>query len=247
MQEEAEEFRDDDLRQALRRAMEAPVAPAALRGRVQAAMADDAALPLQLRPPAHLLRGHRVAIAASVLGLLGGYLVYQVTHQPEVAPLAMASSAALPPPVAYSLAEQHLTAVSQQLLQPAAPASEADFQTARQSLQRKLRLTMPTAELRAHGWRFCGAATCQLNGVDAAHFRFARGKENLSLFVLPQTPDLPQTSGYYTAEGATQRGKAPVLCKVQDNALLCLMGNAADRQAMTLQQLRPLLDAITLR
>jgi len=246
---EPAEFRDEELRQAMRRALPSGGAPEELRQRVMAAMQSADALPMPQRRWGDLFRGHRIAIAASIVGLLGGYVIYQVTSESPQTQVASSSSstssaAPLPQPVAYSLAQQHLDMLSQSPGQLSLP--DSDYQTMRQALQQRLRLNMPASELRQQGWRFRGASACQLNSHDGAHFRFARGKESLSLFVLPRITDLPAGNVYYSAETATAHGNAPVLCKVQGDTLLCLTGSAADRQPMSLRQLRPLLDAVSL-
>lgn len=228
-----EQFDDPALKQALRRAIPAMTCPQALRDRIQQAADDIASESLRLpmtsatapRSAARFLRAHRLAIAASILGLAGGMALFRYAGD-DTAEFPGTDASALQP-VAYSLATQDaaLSGDPTQIQHHAPALSQDNLVAANQSLQRQTGQSLPLGALAAAGWEFHGVDDCRLGNFRGTHLVFLRPKQNISVFILPA-----QAAGNL-ADGrlyTMTTGRKPVAAAVRGPWLICLVGASTD-------------------
>lgn len=252
MSEPDAQFDDPALKLALRRAIPAAACPEALRARIQQA-ADDLAAPEPLRlpqtpaaprSPLRFLHAHRMAIAASILGLAGGMALFNFTGNTYDELAAIDTDAAILQPVAYSLASQHAGMSDDPILMQnhAQATAERNLAAVNADLQRQLGKSLPLNPFAAAGWKFHGADDCRLENCTGTHLVFLRPNQSISMFILPSQAAGNLANGrLYTMT----TGHKPVAATVRGRWLICLVGAStdgslkADHLATLLKQILP--------
>ncbi len=252
MSDTDEQFDDPALKLALRRAIPAATCPEALRARIQQA-ADELAAPEPLRlpqtpatprSPLRFLHAHRMAIAASILGLAGGMALFNFAGNSSEELAAIDTDASVLQPVAYSLAQQHSGMSDDPMLiqNHAQATAERNLAAASEIVQKQLGRPLPFDTFTAAGWQFHGADACRLDNSSGTHLIFGRPGQSVSMFILPA-----QAAGHF-ADGhlyTMTTGQKPVAAAIRGRWLICLVGAStdgslkADHLANLLKQLLP--------
>lgn len=230
-----QQFDDPALKLALRRAIPTVSCPEALRARIQQA-ADDLAAPEPLRlpqtpaaplSPLRFLHAHRMAIAASILGLAGGMALFNFTGNPSEELASIDADASVLQPVAYSLATQHAGMSDDPILMRnhAHATAERNLPAVSANLQRQLGRPLPLDTFAAAGWQFHGADDCRLANCSGTHLVFLRPGQSVSMFILPaEAADKLADGRLYTLT----TGDKPVAAAVRGRWLICLVGASTD-------------------
>ncbi len=191
MRHDESNFDDAGLKDALKRAIPMATAPASLRARIEQACAeagDVSTEPIRLTHGQAirqwLNRGRRMAIAASIAGLGLGIGLFVMLDRAEQQDRLQYASNVSPVYVQTALVQHD------QLQRSAADPQMRQTLLGYPQLKDRVRgpspLYIPEPDLSSLGWQFVGAQPCQMRDFTAAQLFYTRGRETVSVFVLPQ-------------------------------------------------------------
>jgi hypothetical protein len=184
-------FDDPELKAALKRSLGAEVAPASLRGRVEKALATEAASPppRTLRPAAGWRNNPLVGLAAAALIVVSIGLIYTNVMKNEGGP------SGLPQAMAMDMAAAHDRALANAALHEL-NAPKGDMNAIRDELKAKLGHPVLVASL-GNDWEFQGARVASVGSTEASQLLFKNKKNNDTVSVL----SVPGRDYYATEEG----------------------------------------------
>src|SRR4051812_25878648 len=174
-------FDDPALKAALRRTLDQPTAPAALRDRIRAlatesrkdAGASDTG-PIPIRPR----RSPFLKLAVAAVLILGvGNLAYQIWSNRKP---AYDFATAVPDPLYAAMVQTHAGRTSGSL-----GADTATTLDAAAGLASQIKRPVLLADLTKDGWAFQGGAVRNVGAHQAAQLFFTKGNATISVFSLP--------------------------------------------------------------
>ena len=255
-------FDDPGLMAAVRRAWGSEQAPQALRARVLALRStgtEGRALapavigtirPDTIRPSWWQRPGLRYGLAAAAMVLLGFGIAYRLDDTPfgrDRIPLGpggteVTFASTVPPAVAQGLLESHDRCAKYPDHNVYPDLSRDDFVAVRQRLERRLGFPVLAGDveqaLGRGGWRFKGAAVCNVWNLEAAHLVFVRDRQAISIFSLPPS-SCRHTSGE-PRECEDPNPDHPVAVFVWSDGVHCVVGSSTDR-SLSVDQVRAVL------
>jgi hypothetical protein len=249
---QAQSFDDPALKAALRRALESSGAPSALRDRIRAmAAAEAAGQPVPslriagadesvvgesgARPIRLFRRESFMKFAAAAVVVVGvGSLSYQV-WQAYRPPSYAADAAYVVPP---SLYKGMIMAHDERLAGSATPDTTTDFAAATE-LSRTIKRPVFAAKLADDGWKFEGAAIRDVGPNAAAQLFFTKGGAAISVFSLPASA-VPNAKDDVTYD--TVFNGHPIAGFVRNGGLFCIVGSSTDG-ALKVDEVKALLES----
>ncbi|HTL30196.1 MAG TPA: hypothetical protein VL282_13280 [Tepidisphaeraceae bacterium] len=239
MSREQLEFDDPALRQALKRAFGADMAPLPLVSRIQNALAAEIE-PVASRPARPRPRIWSLAAAACLclfsLSLLASQL--WATFAPPRELMAV-QSLDIPTELAQAMVARHDVCADQPDHHFLPGVDKNDLTAIRKSLSKALDQKVLVTTL-PDGWVFRGASLCPVAGERSAHLLFTRGNQTLSLFSLPNA-DYPVSNSDIPYEGV--QANHPIAGFTHGNGMYCLVGSSPDGK-LTLDELKSLRDQL---
>jgi hypothetical protein len=215
-------FDDPELKAALKRGLGAERAPAALRARVERAMAADAARPATTLRPARGWRNNPlVGLAAAAVLVLSIGLIYTNVMKDDDGRLTE-----LPREMAMDMAGAHDRALANPALHDVA-APKDDMTAIRKALSGKLGHPVLVASL-GNDWEFQGARVASIGRTDAAQLLFKNKKnaDTVSVF------SVPGQDYYATDEGMEYEQDIdghPLAGFVRKGIVLCIVGSKGSK------------------
>jgi hypothetical protein len=184
---------------------------------------------------ASLHQGRRMAVAASVAGLLMGASIFVVVESMAPSPDNGGTVSMTTPVSLEGFVQRH---DQMEVSHESSPdVLRGDGQTARdvcRQMQQRLTVTVPSVDLSQFGWTFVGAKVCPLGSCCAGQLFFERGDQALSVFVMPADA-LPQA---LRSRGCLQLdGRMVTVRKVGDVALL-VVGHCPSKRLTTVDMVR---------
>ena len=194
--EQRDDFDDPILKAALKRACGDERAPADLRRRIAAALANDSAsAPRQPAIGPRPIRPWRRPVyyaAAALLLIALGVSLYQLTRK-EGGEGPIPVNRVVADEVLVAMVRTHDRCVAEGDSHHLAGLPRDDFEAIGRSLAERVRHDVLSVNLADEGWRFRGAAVCPVGERRAAHLVYARGSQTLSIFSVLVEPRPDQT------------------------------------------------------
>jgi hypothetical protein len=253
-------FDEPTLKGAIQRTWGAERAPDDLKARVMALTgqnpeeqpADEASAPVviaSIRPSVWRHPWIRYGLAAAAMVVVGFGLASRLDNRPRGSgvgtPVTMAT--ALSAPIAKGLVDSHDRCSTFPNHDGYPELSPNNFEAIRRRLQDRLGFPViagPIEEaLGRGGWRFRGAAICNVGDVQAAHLVFVRNGQAISVFSLPRS--CCHSPGSESHECEDPNPDHPTALFVWSDGLHCVVGSSEDRSLSVdevravLEQLRP--------
>lgn len=230
MAENLPNFEDPELKAALRRAMGSVQTPASLQIRIREMMQlerelsepvkpvlDEPAIPESFSLMRWLHTGRRLAIAASLLGLLlGGGLFYAMNQYDNAeSPDSPLAGLTTPPAYIQSAVDYH-DRMAQSVLpgQPANPAYN--------DLRQQTSANLPNLDLSPLGWAFFGAQKHTSPQGNSTQLLYRQDGREVSVFVIADSQQKAARGKTLSVNGRL------VAVRYLDGLTLCVVGHAAN-------------------
>lgn len=241
----AQSFDDPALKAALRRVLDQPTAPAALRDRIRAMAVETRAsaaggtsspqtktgedakpIPMFRRSPLY-----KLAVAAVfVLGFASlGYQIWQMNQKPDYN-----VATAVPDSLYAAMLQTHTARAG-----GSAGGDSVASLDAASGLTSQIKRPVFVADLTKDGWKFQGGAVRNVGSQPAAQLFFTKDKASISVFSLPASA-APNAKDGMTYEKNFH--DSPIAGFLKGNGLFCIVGSSEDN-SLTVDEVKRLLES----
>jgi hypothetical protein len=246
-------FDDPAFKAAVGRAWGGERCPDAVRNRVLAALASDSetvdespSVIGRIRPSLWRQPWLRYGFAAAAMMVVGFGLASRLDHRNDglsgIAGTEVTFTSTVPPGIARGLLESHERCSKIPIHSNDLELAGQDFAAIRRRLEVHLGFPVLAGNveeaLGRNGWRFKGAAVCNVGGVDAAHLVFARAGQAISIFSLPPSACRHSADPHELEDANPDH---PTAVFVWSDGVHCVVGSSTDR-SLSVDQVRAVLE-----
>ena len=245
-------FDDPAFKAAVGRAWGGERCPEAVRNRVLAALASSTATADEspavigrIRPSLWRQPWLRYGFAAAAMMVVGFGLASKLDRRNDGTAgvgTEVTFASTVPPSIARGLVESHDRCSQIPSHSNDLQLSGQDFAVIRQRLEDYLGFPVLAGNveeaLGRNGWKFKGAAVCNVGGVDAAHLVFARAGQAISIFSLPPSACRHSADPHEIEDANPDH---PTAVFVWSDGVHCVVGSSTDR-SLSVDQVRAVLE-----